>query len=69
LSPRGPVRAGGKEGADYEKQALELLALVMSQVPPGERLAFWRKRVLAEPALAGLRRHPKMLALARWVGR
>jgi tetratricopeptide (TPR) repeat protein len=67
LTPRGPARVSGKAATGYEKQALELLARVMKRVPQGERAGFWRKRVLSEPALAGLRRNPKMVELARSV--
>jgi tetratricopeptide (TPR) repeat protein len=65
LTPRGPARVSGQEGARYEKQALELLAQVLKRLPEGERVAFWRQRVLPEPALAGLRRNPKLRALVQ----
>jgi tetratricopeptide (TPR) repeat protein len=64
----------GKRGrerpeARYEERAAELLDAALRRVPAAERAAYWREHVQAEPALAALRRHPRVVRLAAGMGR
>jgi tetratricopeptide (TPR) repeat protein len=58
-------RQRGRErpGARYEDQAAELLCRALGRISPKEWASWWRKRIETQPALAAIRRHPKVARL------
>jgi tetratricopeptide (TPR) repeat protein len=54
-------RPSGRQ--EYEGRAVDLLCRALHRVPEDQRAAFWQKRILSEPALSTIRRHPRVSRL------
>jgi tetratricopeptide (TPR) repeat protein len=50
---------------EYSKRSLQALRRALTMVPPGERAAFWRDKVLPDTALDAVRDSPGFRQLAR----
>jgi tetratricopeptide (TPR) repeat protein len=66
-----PAKRGQRERPElrYEARAVELLDAALRRVPARRRASYWREHVRDEPALAKLRRHPRLMWLALGPGR
>ena len=63
LTQRTPGRPAPE--APYEERAAELVCKALRRVPEEKRAAYWRTHIQPEPALKAIRRHPKVVRLAR----
>jgi tetratricopeptide (TPR) repeat protein len=62
-------RKRGRERPEtrFEERAADLLALALRSIPDGQRAGWWQQRIQTQPALAAIRRHPKLVRMvAGW---